>query len=514
LLKKFLILLIFSISVNWVVSAFDDIDFEHLHSASFSFVKSVPQIRTHINSYPSTIKISGISRIECGEKVVETENATVTLLSVEPSQTRYILALQELSRAELPEYEEIKKDWNSKVPYDLEIFVHGGIFSINETRVDNREYYIALKERFDHKKGHQLLQKYRALNPDKSVSLIPVLMKSAASKISVNPGSGKKGIVCNNAVFLKANKGIIVENDKYDLSGKYYITSLYKNKLELAVEEDIEKLVERILPGEMFLSAPLETLKAQAVAARTDIFMQLGKRHITEPWHNCSEVHCQKIKWGDAVHAKFIQAVTETKGSVLLHNGTHVARAPYCSSSGGRTEDIRYVWFTAEKPFLKGVWDGDEPLDLDLTKESDLRKFLNMDYGECKLDINRRHRWKVSYSQSEMDGFLKNRGIGSLKKIIPLRRGVSGRIYKVRFVGTEGSEIVFGELNIRRILNNMFSSAFIVSTIDNNWVFEGMGWGHGVGMSQMGAIGLGRKEKDFKFILKRYYPGTEVVKLY
>ena len=513
-MKKCLILLIFSVLSPCYVSGLDDIDFEHLHSASFSFVKSVPQIRTHIKSYSSGVKVSGLSGISCGDKKLETEQASISLLSFKPSETVYILALQELSRSELPNYQQIKKGWEKKVPYDLEIFVHGGIFSINETRVDNREYYIALRERFDHTKAQQLLQKYRAQNPGQSVSVIPVMMKPASSKISVNPGGGRKGIVCSNAVFFDVKNGLKINDDNYHLSGNYYLTAIRNNRLELAAEEDIERLVERILPGEMFLSAPLETLKAQAVAARTDIFMQLGKRHITDPWHNCSEVHCQKIIWGNTVHDKFIQAVRETRGTVILYNGTHVARAPYCSSAGGRTEDIRFVWFTAEKPYLKGVWDGDEPLDLDLTKESDLRKFLDMDYGECNININSRHRWKTTYSQAEIDVFFRKRGIGSLRKIVPLKRGVSGRIYKIRFEGTQRNETVFGELNIRRILNNMFSSAFIVTKSGDNWIFEGMGWGHGVGMSQMGAIGLGRKGRDYKYILKRYYPGTKAVKLY
>ncbi len=513
-LKKIPVLLIFSIIFTAVAPAMDNDDFEHLHSASFSFVRSVPQIRTHIKSYPGSIKVDGLMKVKCGEKVLKTERATFTVLSYSPSQVSYILALQELAHKELSQYESIKTEWKKKVPYDLKIFVHGGIFSINETRIDNREYYIAVNERFDRNKAHNLLRKYRTENPGQSVSLIPVLMKSATSKISVNPGSGKKGMVCSNALFLETEKGINVNGDGYDASGKYYITAASKRSLEFAVEEDIEQLVKRILPGEMFLSAPLETLKAQAVAARTDIFMQLGKRHITDPWHNCSEVHCQKIKWDEPLYSKFRQAVEDTRGKVLLYNGTHVARAPYCSSAGGKTEDIRYVWFTAEKPYLKGVWDGDEELGLDLSKESDLKVFLRSDYGEDNININKRHRWRTVYSQKEMDGFLKKRGIGKLRNIVPLKRGVSGRIYKIRFEGTSGNETVFGELNIRRILNNMFSSAFIVSKTENNWVFEGMGWGHGVGMSQMGAISLGRKGRDFKFILKRYYPGTKAVKLY
>nr|HPG37134.1 amidase [bacterium] len=108
----------------------------------------------------------------------------------------------------------------------------------------------------------------------------------------------------------------------------------------------------------------------------------------------------------------------------------------------------------------------------------------------------------------------KSLNIGTIHSIEALARGVSGRIYKAVFKGSGGTETVYGELNIRKILNNMNSSAFIVSKGEGIWTFSGAGWGHGVGMSQMGAISLGRKNKDFKYIMKRYYPGTEVTKIY
>ncbi len=108
--------------------------------------------------------------------------------------------------------------------------------------------------------------------------------------------------------------------------------------------------------------------------------------------------------------------------------------------------------------------------------------------------MNKRHRWEVRFSEEKIGSLLNSRKkIGRLVSVKALSRGVSGRIYKAEFVGTEDSLTVYGELNIRKLLDNLYSSAFVAYREKNEWVFSGMGWGHGVGMSQMGAISLGKK---------------------
>lgn len=512
-MKKFLILLIFSIFF-FIVAATDDDEFSYMHSASFNFTNGIPFIRAHIKSYPSGVKITDVGSFYCNDKKIFTPTLKLSPVRFEPGEVKYMLSFAEITPTELKDHVAILSDWAKKTGIDVNVFAYGAIFSINESRIDNREYFITAKETFAHDKAHKYLAKYRKMFPDKNISLIPVLTKTSSSVIQVVTEKGKR-YNCMNTVLIKPESAFTVNSDKYEGSSRYFFSASKKNKLEFAVEDSVESLVEKILPGEMFLSAPLETLKAQAVAARTDIFMQLGKRHVFEPWHICSEVHCQKVLWGQAINQKFVQATKETAGMVLIHNGSHIARAPYCSSAGGRTEDIRNVWFTAYKPYLSGVWDGDKPLNLDLAKENDLKKFLETDYGEDNLPMNKRHRWQISYQQKELDEIVnKSLDIGKVHSIESLARGVSGRIYKAVFKGEKGAQTVYGELNIRKILNNMFSSAFVVQQVDETWTFSGAGWGHGVGMSQMGAISLGGKGRDFKFILKRYYPKTEVQKIY
>ena len=489
-------------------------EFDFLHSASFSFKNNIPYIRVLVKGYENGTKLENISSFECGDKEINAKSLNFSVLSFTPAVLKYRIAFQELSQSELRSHAEKSKLWSIKTGMETEVFVYGAIFSINKSTIDNREYFIVSKELFDKSKAEELLSKFRESFPDHNIVLIPVHESSAGSVINVKTDEGKN-YKCQNLILIHPKPGFMAEDDSYPGDKNYFLTPSSGAKADLVIEDSVENILQRILPGEMFLSAPLETLKAQAVAARTDIFMQLGKRHISEIWHICSEVHCQKVLWEGKIDSKFVQAVKETEGQVLLFNGTHVARAPYCSSSGGRTEDIRNVWFTAEKPYLTGVWDGDEPLNLDLSKEADLKKFLESDYGEDNLKMNKRHRWKVEFPQAKIDERLNSRKkIGKLKEIRALQRGVSGRIYKIEFVGTVSALVVYGELNIRKLLDNLYSSAFLAHKEGDSWIFEGAGWGHGVGMSQMGAISLGKKGRSFSFILKRYYPKTDIVKIY
>ena len=489
-------------------------EFDFLHSASFSFKNSIPYIRVHVKSYENGTKIENIKSFECGNSEISAKSFTFSVGSFNPAVVKYRIAFQELAQNELRSHAEKAKLWSLKTGMETEIFVHGAIFSINKSTIDNREYFITSKELFDKDESEKLLNKFRELFPDHNIVSIPVHESNANSLINVKTDEGKS-YKCPNLLLIHPKSGFMAGDDSYPGEKNYFLTPVSSSKGELVIEDSVENILQRILPGEMFLSAPLETLKAQAVAARTDIFMQLGKRHVSEIWHICGEVHCQKVIWNGKIDKKFVQAVRETEGEVILFNGTHVARAPYCSSSGGRTEDIRNVWFTAEKPYLSGVWDGDEPLQLDLSKEADLRTFLQSDYGEDNIKMNKRHRWEVRFSEEKIENLLNARKkIGKLVSINALSRGVSGRIYKIEFVGSAGKLTVYGELNIRKILDNLYSSAFLARKEGDEWIFSGMGWGHGVGMSQMGAVSLGRKGRDFRFILKRYYPKTEISKIY
>lgn len=508
--RKTLLLLIFSFCLLY---ADDAEEFLFLHTASFNFRESIPYIRVLANEYKAPLDLEGDLNITCGSKTIKAASAKVTDANFKEKEMVYRVSLEEMPPEKLKDYKSIRDDWAKETGEELEIFTVGGVFSINDKKIDNREYYIVLKKLFTKEEAEKARTALSEKYPDRSITIQAVLMKASSSVITVETKSGKSK--CGSFIKVKYSDLLKANGTSYKDTGDIFISSKSSGTLNLFIEDSVEKLIYRILPGELFISAPLEALKAQAVAARTDIFMQLGRRHIGEPFHICSEVHCQKIKWDEKAQAKkFVQAVDATKGEVILYKGLYVARAPYSSSAGGHTENIKFVWFSAEKPYLQGVWDGEEQLNLDMTKDDDAKKFIESDYGEDKIDINKRFRWEKKIANEKIDGLLGGLGIGHLKEIKPLKRGVSGRIYKILFIGDKSEQVIYGELKIRRLLDNMNSSLFVVEKSGDEWVFKGAGWGHGVGMSQMGAISLGRKGKDYKYILKRYYPDTKAEKIY
>lgn len=519
-LKKVLKWLIFStLFLSGALGAISFDDFQFLHSASFHFRDGVPVIRVLIERQRNNqLRIDSEIQAQCDGVQRLFNGVDIVIKQLNPPVIRYDVSLMEITKDELSGYRLLIEKWEKLTGEKLFLLTRGGIFSIGSHRINNREYHIALSGSGSKKDAHKKMAKLRRQFPEKSIAIIPILEKPQNSLITLSERkkSKKPPMKCRNLLYLSPQKKKIKFGTKtVSPNEQVILTSSSKGRVEIVVESDVETLLYRILPGELFLSAPLESLKAQAVAARTDIFMQLGKRHVTEPVHICSSIHCQKILWETAnIHQKFKKAVDATKGEVLLHKKLYIARAPYSSSAGGHTEDIRFVWFTAKKEYLQGVWDGPKKYPYNLKKASDLRLFLAHGDGEDNLSINRRFRWKKEYTDAEFDAFFAKDGLGHITKFIPLKRGVSGRIYHIKIVGTKRSMEIWGELHLRRKMKNLYSSMFVIDRKAGKWVLTGGGWGHGVGMCQMGAIGMGKKEKSYREILRHYYPGTESEKLY
>ncbi len=519
-LKSGLKWLIFSILLWEQLVALSPEAFRYLHSASFKFEKGIPVIRVLVKRFPSSfLHISTPFSVQCDGKKRDFLSATIAVSVQKPPTVRYNIALREISKHDLKNYKKLLKLWEEKAGEKPVLVTLGGIFSIGNNRINNKEYHIAVPAGTDKHHAAEKMAKMRRRLPHLSLSLIPVLEKAeeVTVKIVADAQRTKRSVMrCQNAAYLYPLKQPLFFGAKKVVSGeRIIVTASATGKLDIVAESDIERLLYGILPGELFLSAPFETLKAQAVAARTDIFMQLGKRHIIEPFHVCSSIHCQKILWDEGViKQKFKDAVDSTKGEVLLYKKLYIARAPYSSSSGGHTEDIRYVWFTSKKEYLTGVWDGDKEYPYNLRNEKELRQFLASGDGYDNIKINRRFRWVKQFSDTDMDACFAKDGVGHITDIIPQKRGVSGRIYQILFIGTHGKKEMWGELNIRRKLNNLYSSLFVVDRSPGKWIFTGGGWGHGVGMCQMGAIGMGRNGSTYRTILQKYYPATEVKKLY
>ena len=336
-------------------------------------------------------------------------------------------------------------------------------------------------------------------------------------------------------------------------------------------ELPVEKYLESVISSEMSATSSLELLKAHAVISRSWLLAQMKKRRdVAESGNNffsftkkedmlirwydredhtifdvCADDHCQRYQGITKETSPHVaEAICQTKGQVLL-DGDEICDARFSKCCGGVTEEFQYCWEDTPKNYLTAVRDialGIESTLPNLTNEEEAEKWIRFnppafcntqdkrilsqvlnDYDQETVDF---YRWKVTLTQEKLQQLIADRlkmDLGSILDMKSVERGTSGRISKLQIIGTEKTFTIGKELEIRRTLSDshLLSSAFIVDKydIDEQGVpqrFEliGAGWGHGVGLCQIGAAVMGEEGYLYDAILLHYYQGAEIKKLY
>lgn len=336
-------------------------------------------------------------------------------------------------------------------------------------------------------------------------------------------------------------------------------------------ELPVEKYLESVISSEMSATSSLELLKAHAVISRSWLLAQMKKRRdVAESGNNffsftkkedmlirwydredhtifdvCADDHCQRYQGITKETSPHVaEAIRQTKGQVLL-DGDEICDARFSKCCGGVTEEFQYCWEDTPKNYLTAVRDialGIESTLPNLTNEEEAEKWIRFnppafcntqdkrilsqvlnDYDQETVDF---YRWKVTLTQEKLQQLIADRlkmDLGSILDMKSVERGTSGRISKLQIIGTEKTFTIGKELEIRRTLSDshLLSSAFIVDKydIDEQGVpqrFEliGAGWGHGVGLCQIGAAVMGVEGYLYDAILLHYYQGAEIKKLY
>jgi SpoIID/LytB domain protein len=281
----------------------------------------------------------------------------------------------------------------------------------------------------------------------------------------------------------------------------------------------MEDLLRGLVPSEIPASSPREALQAQAVTARSYVLAQIGTRHLSDPYALCSEVHCQAYHGEGAEAASTDAAVRATAGEALFDRGGLLVDGVYSAMCGGHGEDNDAVWNNLPSSSLRGKpdlpaaaarrWRGG------LSTGARLKAFLDHPARSwCSAGPKKRYRWTRSFTRAEMDEIGAALGAGRVERIAVLERGVSGRALALEVSGSEARVVIEGELRIRRAFRNLDSAMFLVSRSGEGWVFRGGGWGHGAGMCQWGAVGRARAGQDYREILRAYFSGAEVAKIY
>ena len=250
----------------------------------------------------------------------------------------------------------------------------------------------------------------------------------------------------------------------------------------------------------------------------------------------CADDHCQRYQGITRAHnPNVVRAVKETAGLVLKYGG-EVCDARFSKCCGGATELFSSCWENENPGYLQAFrdCDGNEPLPL-LSDEAVARRWIESEpQSYCATndnavlsqilngydrETNDFYRWRVEYTQEELSAIVAERSgidFGTITELIPLERGTSGRIIRLKIVGSKTTRVVGKELEIRRWLSktHLYSSAFVVDRINENgnvcFVLKGAGWGHGVGLCQVGAAVMGEKGASHIHILGHYYPGAVI----
>ncbi|HVI97216.1 MAG TPA: SpoIID/LytB domain-containing protein, partial [Anaeromyxobacter sp.] len=305
--------------------------------------------------------------------------------------------------------------------------------------------------------------------------------------------------------------------------GRLYVTLDARGALAAVHGVTIEDLLRGIVPSEMPGSSHLEALKAQAVTARSNVLAQIGARHATDPFMLCAEVHCQAYRGDGARTPRSDAAVLATRGEALLAvDDRALVDAVYSAMCGGHGEDNDQVWGNAPDRSLRGRPDlaaGDAARWAGgLADETRLRAFLaEAPDAWCRRPAaarKDRYRWERRFAPAALDAALAPLGVGHVRALSVTARGVSGRARTLRVEGEGGVAEVRSELRIRRVLGNLPSAMFVVDRAGEEIVLRGGGWGHGAGMCQWGAVGRAEAGQGYREILRAYYSGAEVARLY
>ena len=304
----------------------------------------------------------------------------------------------------------------------------------------------------------------------------------------------------------------------------------------------IEEYLKSVISSEMSAMNNLELLKAHTLISRSWVLRQVinssqkvpsehpekdsnteiddSVERIIKFWDQedhkyydvCADDHCQRYQGITRQVSPLVeQAVNETRGEVLKDNDGNVCDARFSKCCGGKSELFSTCWQDIDYDYLQSVDD-----EFCNTSDSAVLKLVLNDYDQKTIDF---HDWTVTYSQSEISSLFEKKtqlGVGIIQEIIPLKRGSSGRISLLRVVGSLKTVEIGKELMIRKAFSesHLYSSAFEVIKEGDSFTLKGCGWGHGVGLCQIGAACMSVKGYDYKQILSLYYLNSKIEPIY
>jgi len=519
-----------------------------LYSPMFAFTRdNVPIVRVGLITGADEVRVEthGPARLSAADAgglewwLDRPATLRVVRRSGTPAGVRYNVVVEAVHAGDFDALRARTEAWKM-LGYPVKAVEKGRVFGYFGKLFDNRRVELMVERTFDTRAAaEKLVAEIAATTPgDFGVRALLDTLPSGEMEVFIE---GVPGSLRSTSVFSvepRDGAGVTVRDVEFgrgfswnkretlEYEGEIYVTFGRDGKLAAANTVDAETLLKGVVAGEIFANAPLEALKSQAVTARGEILSKIGLRHEADPFHICSDVDCQVYKGRSHRTPAIDQAVDATRGEMIFARGALVP-AFYNSDSGDFTDANENAWMDQDpdpalrcapdlpdvpKGFEQGVppervgeWIDRPPV----TWSSELSQAKNT------------FRWSRTVPRRDVEaGLPKVAGSpagGRLEKLEVTKRGCSGRARAVTFTVDGKPYPVEGELVLRKLLGGkdaLRSSLFVVDLAGDALAFRGGGFGHGVGMSQMGAIGRAKAGHGYKQILGAYYLGSEILKIY
>jgi len=519
-----------------------------LYSSRFTFTaKGIPLVTIELLSGRSEVKLSGAGGVavmpdgEGGSVIKAGSDWKITLANGKPAVIRSWTIVRRLTATDDAGARAAIRKWTN-LGYKPKQFEVGTVFGVQGEVIDSRELLIGVspvKGRNGKRQARKIARKHNV-----KTSVHPEMVRRPRGTIIASDGlttirnpsviwfAPRKRTGTLSLKGITAGAGgsqLRTHKETRRFGGMIYVTVGADGKLVAANAVPADRLLAGLVPSEIFADSPYAALRTQAIAARTELLQKIGTRHHTDPYLLCSNQHCQVYSGAGKEHPRTTKAVKKTRGMVLLRGTGGLVDARYSAACGGYSEHNEKIWGGRPDPALRGHLDAKNAR---ISKRfarginsSNLNAFLALPGKHTYCGSTRyskgRYRWTKRVSTRELSRRVRARHprVGTVLALQPMTRGVSGRINKLRIKGSRRTIVVRGDVHMRRLFGGLRSTLFTVRAIGNRahpsaFEFRGAGFGHGVGMCQIGAIGMAKQGHSHSAILQHYYSGSRLRRLY
>ncbi len=454
---------------------------------------------------------------------------TIAVEAPTDGRRRYWVAVESVPAADVGRAAAARERWR-KDGHDVSLFESGALIGLAGRTLDTRLLTVAVDPRPTEAEARARAQALSVGRPLPGEVVAEPLEWPQGWIVAREARSGIE-VRARDVLWLSAEGGAAVDlpdlevghgtpritRESRSYEGDVYFTIGQGGRLAVVNVLSAERLLEAVVPSELFPNAPLDALRAQAVAARGQLLAKVGSRHRADPYVLCAETHCQVYAGVGRRAARTTRAVADTRGE-LLFDGHGLVDTVYSSACGGHGEAFDLTWGGGPHPALQGRPDTPGEAGMSPITEDAVGTFLrSSSEAFCKVTGQGAgvFRWTTTRSGADVTRSVsKIKDIGAVVDLRPLRRGRSGRVLAIEYVGTKGTYVHEGEYPNRVLLGNLKSGLWTVERRGpaggpaDAWTFTGGGFGHGVGMCQHGAMGMATKGHDYGRILEHYYPGS------